>query len=420
MLETILGLVLSSAAVPPAVVVPAAPGTMSGRSVLEVVTTIADHQLRDLADGEYRTASWAEVTTNKAPVGINWVYPWGVNLTGMLRAAEATGDQRYSAFVVRHNEIMARYWAYLFAVRETYGADHAAEVRALVDGSPIRRLMRLGSLDNAGAMSAQMVEAFVSHGGKPTAEEQKLLALTTDWVANRQSRLPDGTFWRPETNETLWVDDLYMANSLLTRWYEFTRDPKYLDDAARQVLGMAALQQEPDGLFFHARHIAEQKPAPFKWGRANGWVAVATAEVLSLLPEGHPSRAKVLDVFRRQISGIKRVQAPSGLWRQVLDHEELWEETSCSAMFTFAIARGVRKGFLPKEDLAVARKAFVGISGRVTSVGGVEGTSEGTLIGRDLQYYVDRKRPTNDQHAPGPVLVAGAELLLAEKALAGK
>jgi hypothetical protein len=51
----------------------------------------------------------------------------------------------------------------------------------------------------------------------------------------------------------------------------------------------------------------------------------------------------------------------------------------------------------------------------VTEDGQVSETSEGTLIGRDLEYYVNRKRPLNDMHSPGPVLLAGTELLFAER-----
>jgi hypothetical protein len=50
----------------------------------------------------------------------------------------------------------------------------------------------------------------------------------------------------------------------------------------------------------------------------------------------------------------------------------------------------------------------------VSEDGRVSGTSEGTLIGRDLDYYVNRRRIVDDWHAPGPVLLAGSELLAAE------
>jgi unsaturated rhamnogalacturonyl hydrolase len=100
----------------------------------------------------------------------------------------------------------------------------------------------------------------------------------------------------------------------------------------------------------------------------------------------------------------------------VLDHPELWEENSCTSMFTFAIARAVRHGWLDKADLRVAQKAFAGIARNVNAEGQVAGTSEGTLIGRDLEYYANRQRPVDDWHSPGPVLLAGTELMAAEQA----
>ncbi len=395
------------------------PGSSTApRPVKEVVLAVARHQLRPLADGEYKRGTWEEVRASRAPEGVGWVYPWGVTLLGLLRTSEVTGDKELEAFVLKHDEIVARYWDYLRWVQKTLGETQKAEVDALIQASPIRRVMRVSSLDIAGAMSAQMVEAFLRHGARPTPEQEELLALTTDWVIHGQSRLPDGTFWRPETNQTLWSDDLFMSGCLLTRWYEYTKDRTLVDDAARQVLGMASRQQDRDGLWFHANFIAEKQPSPFKWGRANGWAMVATAEVLSVLPENHPDRRKILAVFRKQLEGLKRVQAPAGLWRQVLDHQELWEEMSCTGMFTFSIARAVRRGWIPKAELALAEKAFAGMSRNVSAEGQVAETSEGTLIGRELSYYANRRRPLDDQHSPGPVLLAGSELLAARETLA--
>jgi rhamnogalacturonyl hydrolase YesR len=392
----------------------AAPETR--RSVRATVLAVARHQLRDLADGDYKRGTWEEVRASRGPQGINWVYPWGVTLLELLRSSEVTGDKTLSAFVIKHNEIVARHWEHLRWVDRTFGQTHPGEVEGLLQSSPIRRATRITSLDIAGAMSAQMVESFLRHGAKPTREETELLKVTTDWVVNKQARLPDGTFWRPEPNQTLWVDDLFMSCSLLTRWYQYTKDRRYIDDAARQVIGMAARQQDKDGLFFHANFIAEHKTSPYKWGRANGWVMVATVEVLSVLPKNHPDRPKLLEILRKQIRGIKPLQAPSGMWRQVLDHPELWEENSCTSMFAFSIARAVRRVWISPANLTIAQKAFRGITRNVTENGQVGGTSEGTpQIGRDLEYYANRQRPLDDQHAPGPVLLAGTELLAAER-----
>jgi rhamnogalacturonyl hydrolase YesR len=407
----------ASQTAPAAAAVGLAPKSEARRTVRDVVLAVAHRQVHALADGEYKKGTWEEVKANRGPQGINWVYPWGVTLLGLLRTSDVTGDATFAQFVAKHNEIVARDWEYLRYVQDAFSPAQPSEVRALIQAAPIRRAMRVTSLDIAGAMSAQMVESFLRHGVTPTPQETALLTVTTDWVANKQSRLPDGTFWRPDSNQTLWIDDLFMSCSLLTRWYEYTKDRKYVDDAARQVIGMAARQQDKDGLWYHANFISENKTSPYKWGRANGWAMVATVEVLSVLPENHPDRPKLIEILRKHVAGIKPLQAPSGLWRQVLDHVELWEEMSCTSMFAYSIARAAQRGWIAREDIEIARKAFAGVSKNVSAQGDVAGTCEGTLIGRDLSYYANRQRPLNDQHAPGPVLLAGTELMAADQAL---
>ncbi len=398
---------------------PAPPGVAAERRTpQDVVLAVARRQLHPLADGEYRRGSWDDVRASREAQGVNWVYPWGVTLFGLLKTTEVTGDRSFADFVIQHDEIVARDWDYLRWVQETFGPARPEDVRALLRASPIRRATHVSSLDIAGAMSGQMVETFLRHGARPTPEQTALLRVTTDWVTKGQARLPDGTFWRPDSNQTLWVDDLFMSCSLLTRWFEYTGERRHIDDAARQILGMAALQQDRDGLWFHARFVAEHKTSPYKWGRANGWVMVAMVEVLSVLPEDHPDRPKILTILRQQIEGLKPLQAPSGLWRQVLDQPGLWEETSSTAMFTYSISRAVRRGWIGPENLDLARRAFAGVMTQVSQQGDVAGTCEGTLIGRDLDYYASRQRPLNDFHAPGPVLWAGTELIAAEKELA--
>ena len=123
----------------------------------------------------------------------------------------------------------------------------------------------------------------------------------------------------------------------------------------------------------------------------------------------------MLDILRRQIEGIKPLQTPAGMWRQALDKPELWEETSCTAMFTYSIARAVNRGWINPANMDVARKAFEGLCQQVTPEGVVKGTCRGTNIGMDLDYYAKRERPDDDLHGRGPVMLAGAEILLAKK-----
>jgi unsaturated rhamnogalacturonyl hydrolase len=133
------------------------------------------------------------------------------------------------------------------------------------------------------------------------------------------------------------------------------------------------------------------------------------------MPENHPARVKLIAILKKQIDGIKPLQAPSGMWRQVLDHPESWEETSCTAMFAYGIARAVNRSWLDASYLPMARKAMAGISKNVTAEGVVNETCIGTNIGQDIKYYMDRPRTSDDMHGRGPVLLAATELLMVKQ-----
>jgi len=59
------------------------------------------------------------------------------------------------------------------------------------------------------------------------------------------------------------------------------------------------------------------------------------------------------------MNALRRYQADDGMWRQLIDKEEAWKETSCTAMFGYAITVGVNKGLLsPEEFTPVYQKAW--------------------------------------------------------------
>ncbi len=344
-----------------------APPDLSGRSdasIREVLRVVSRHQLHPLKDGDYPAATTLDAARNaQPPTGILWNYPWGVTLYGAIRSTDFTGDKEVEQFVLEHNRIAARDYAWLEQVRGKLSDDDWAAFTKDRSKIKVAGLVRLGNLDSCGAMGVEMLEGILRHPDQETAEEKVAVARIADWIVNQQDRLPDGTFWRPKSKDengvwppgTIWADDLYMGCPFLVRWAKYTGDGKYLTDAAQQVLNMAGRLQDTDGVWFHAYSEPKHEHSPFKWGRANGWIMVASVEILSALPENHPLRARLLDVYRRQVAGIIKLQPASGVWKQVLDHPELWEETSCTAMFSYAIARGVNRGWLPAEDLAAAR-----------------------------------------------------------------
>jgi rhamnogalacturonyl hydrolase YesR len=101
------------------------------------------------------------------------------------------------------------------------------------------------------------------------------------------------------------------------------------------------------------------------------------------------------------------------MWRQVLDQPDCWEETSCTAMFTYGIARAVNRGWVSKKNLKVAYKAFKALKTRIGLDGVITGTCRGTGIGNDLKYYYTRGISVDDPHGMGAIMLAGAELMAA-------
>ena len=140
-----------------------------------------------------------------------------------------------------------------------------------------------------------------------------------------------------------------MSIPFLSAMGKLTGDRKYYDDAARQVIGMSArLFHENTGLYDHTwfEHAAPYQSV-FYWGRGAGWMLMSMAELLSVLPEDHPDREKVLTLYRKAVAGVVRVQGSDGFWHQLMDRTDSYGETSATAMFTFAIARGVNRGWIP-------------------------------------------------------------------------
>jgi rhamnogalacturonyl hydrolase YesR len=118
-----------------------------------------------------------------------------------------------------------------------------------------------------------------------------------------------------------------------------------------------------------------------------------------------------LQLFQRHIEGIVKVQSDSGLWHQLLDNPNSYLETSCSAMFIYAIARGVTKGYIHPRFEAVARRGWEGVRSRIHPDGMIEGVCAGTGVSDVLEDYLSRPTPLNDVHGTGAVLLAGAEIL---------
>ncbi|MGO8935191.1 MAG: glycoside hydrolase family 105 protein, partial [Terracidiphilus sp.] len=213
---------------------------------------------------------------------------------------------------------------------------------------------------------------------------------------------PDGL-----SHETrYWIDDMYMLTILQLEAWRATGDKKYLERDAKEMVAYLDKLQQPNGLFYHAPDV------PFFWGRGDGWVAAGMTEMLRDLPADHPQRARIMAGYKLMMAALLKYQAPDGMWRQLIDHDEAWEESSSSGMFTFALITGVKNGWLDAPTYGpAARKAWIAVTGFIDQNGDVTSICEGTNKLNSLDYYLQRKRRTGDFHGQEPVLWVASELL---------
>jgi unsaturated rhamnogalacturonyl hydrolase len=124
----------------------------------------------------------------------------------------------------------------------------------------------------------------------------------------------------------------------------------------------------------------------------------------------------------------------TGLWFQVLDKGGVqgnYLESSASCMFVYALAKGVRLGYLPPSYLAYAVRGYKGVLSHYIETGAGDsvsftGTVKGAGLGGDpyrdgsYAYYIGEKTATNDPKGVGAFLLAGTEMENAANAELGR
>ncbi len=204
----------------------------------------------------------------------------------------------------------------------------------------------------------------------------------------------------------LWIDDMFMITTIQVQAYRATGDEKYINRAAKEMVYYLEQLQRPNGLFYHAPDV------PFFWARGNGWMAAGMTGLLSVLPKNNEYRPAIVAGYKKMMESLKNFQAENGMWRQLVDDKDAWYESSGTAMFTYAMITGVKKGWLNQNEYGpVARKAWLALITHINSNADVEDVCEGTNKKNDRQYYLDRKHLTGDMHGQAPTLWCAYALL---------
>ncbi|MEO6520764.1 MAG: glycoside hydrolase family 88 protein [Mucilaginibacter sp.] len=339
----------------------------------------------------------AETAYNK------WNYVNGVITIGMMQMADVLNDKKYSDYSLHNSE-------FIFSSIPYFEQIYKAKM-----GKPeFGQFFTMGNLDACGAMSAGLCDVDALMHKK---EYSEYLSRSADYISHKQQRLADGTLCRPNPRDgTIWADDLFMSVPFLARMGKITGDAKYFDDAIKQVENFNKYLYDPmTGLFIHNYYNDVQMNGVGRWGRANGWLAMAQCQLLNVLPAGHPKRAELIRLLLRQIVGYSRYQDQTGLWHQLLDKPDSYLETSVTAMFTYAVARAVNQGWINAKYIAIANEGWRGLATKITADGQMQDVCVGTNMDEDIKFYYSRPTELNDIHGLGAFLLAGAEMVRFEK-----
>lgn len=268
-----------------------------------------------------------------------------------------------------------------------------------------------------------------------TKEEKYLKALQTlRKQLAEHPRTSEGGFWHKKVYPNqMWLDGLYMGQPFYTHYTVNYENGKNLDDVALQfqLIQKHALDAKT-GLLYHgwdeskAMGWADKQKgtSPNFWSRSLGWYAMALVDVLDYFPKDHPKQKELVLYLNQLAEALAKQQHSSGLWYQVTDmgdKEGNYLEASGTAMFSYALAKGTNKGYLPAKYKDVANKAFDGITRdlvKVSNEGDVIITQACAVAGlggnpyRDgsYEYYVNEKKKDNDPKATGPFILAALEL----------
>jgi unsaturated rhamnogalacturonyl hydrolase len=279
----------------------------------------------------------------------------------------------------------------------------------------------------------------------PDREKYKKAAELLWKQIENQPKTNDGGYWHKQRYpHQMWLDGLFMCEPFAAEFSKIFNKPDHFAEIAHQfaLIERYAVDAKT-GLIYHGydesktQKWADKKTglSPHFWSRSIGWYAMALVEVLDYFPEDHPDRKNLINYLQRLAPALVKYQdAKSGVWYQMTTQgtrKGNYLEASGSCMFVYALAKGVRKGYLPHSYFQHAKKGYKGILkqfvekeangtlslNKTVSVGGLGGNPY-----RDgsYEYYLSEPIKKNDLKGVGPFIFASVEMEIAAENKTGK
>ncbi len=339
-----------------------------------------------------------------------WSYPLGVALRGMNAWAIKTNNKEISDYIDSYIKKLTGVYEYARWDAEKYKISFVLRQQSIIE-----------LLDDFGSFESALIDIALD---KPSPVLDKIIARGADFIKNKLPRLEDGTMYRKallplhrninHNHLTMWADDLYMGGSFMCRYYAYSGDKAFLDDAARQFINyFKYLYIDSIKLMSHVYSLRRGEKTNVAWGRGNGWVLFSLTELLRVMPKEHKAFEEILKIFNLLCESVLSYQDINGMWHQVVNDKESFAETSCTAMFGCAFMRGIKNGWIKgdkyKEAAVKAWRALCRYS--IDSEGNLYGVCKGSGFSFRENYY-KKELPwvMNDTHGIGIILLFASEI----------
>lgn len=376
-------------------------------------------QQKDLSAEMARTVmtQWADSLSNGDGRSVKWSYDQGVLLEGIANIWKRTGEGKYFNYIQKSMDLFVK-----------------------SDGDIDRYKVSDYNIDNV--KNGRSILFLYEITGKDKYYKAATLLRSQ---LQFQPRTKEGGFWHKKIYPNqMWLDGLYMGEPFYAQYSANNHQPEAFDDIANQFIYMENHARDAKtGLLYHGWDESKEQAwadkttgnSPNFWGRAMGWYGMALVDVLDNFPADHPKRKDLIAILNRFSNAVEKFQDPkTGLWYQILDKptgKGNYLEASGSNMFVYALAKGVRLGYLPSKFEAVASKGYEGIKKQflVTDDKGLlhlNGTVSVAGLGgkpyRDgsYAYYLSEKVIQDDPKGVGAFLLASNEMQLRTIPAVGK
>jgi unsaturated rhamnogalacturonyl hydrolase len=263
-----------------------------------------------------------------------------------------------------------------------------------------------------------------------------------------QPRTKEGNFWHKKLYPNqVWLDGLYMGQPFYAEWAtSFKEGDSTFNDIATQFINIEKhTRNTSTGLMNHAWDESKEMPwadkttglAPNVWARAMGWYGASLVDVLETFPDSNPHKKDLIAILNRYANAIEKAQEKtSGLWWDVMNdpypgRKGNYFEASADCQFVYALAKGMRLGYLPPSFQKVADKGYQGILKQFvhTDKDGLthlDGTVSVSGLGgkpyRDgsFEYYISEKVVRDDPKGVGAFIQASNEMEIQSQLKTGK